>query len=371
MMRTNVIKEDRIVVDLTDNAVEDFLNSLKKTTKATYTSMIKQFLDFTKMSGSEILENKRLDTSYTWEKKILEFRTYLIKKGYSEGYAISSCGAVRGFFSYHRLQLSFRHGEKKVLAEANRKTEDYFFDKEDLTKMMLNANLFQKWVICNKSFGLRAEDFIRLTYGHFRSLKLDSEAPIAIGEYATKKEKVNAYPFLDSDVVPIIKQILEQNVSKKDTDRILTIKETELSVILQTLVKKCNIQHGHKRIRFHSLRKFLIDRLSAVASESQWKQIVGKKINEGAYVSQEQLKEVYTRVMPSITVSNNNGHSKRVEELENEIAVLKATIRELLKDKIEQDAKVITVDGKSYKTVPAAANKWTDLLQKLEGVNNE
>jgi hypothetical protein len=43
-----------------------------------------------------------------------------------------------------------------------------------------------------------------------------------------------------------------------------------------------------KRVRFHCLRKFLIDRLSAYASESQWKQIVGKAIGEGAHVSQEQ-----------------------------------------------------------------------------------
>jgi hypothetical protein len=32
-------------------------------------------------------------------------------------------------------------------------------------------------------------------------------------------------------------------------------------------------------------------------SESKWKQIVGKKINEGAYVSPESLREDYRRVM--------------------------------------------------------------------------
>lgn len=81
----------------------------------------------------------------------------------------------------------------------------------------------------------------------------------------------------------------------------INITGENLTVILQTLVEKAGIEiqkgtiHG-KRVRFQkNLRKFLIDRLSAYAGESQWKQIVGKAIDEGAYVSQDQLRGVFTR----------------------------------------------------------------------------
>jgi hypothetical protein len=74
--------------------------------------------------------------------------------------------------------------------------------------------------------------------------------------------------------------------------------------------------HG-KRIRFHCLRKFLIDRLSAYASESQWKQIVGKAIDEGAYVSQDQLRAVFGRAMKDLVINGNGIKIKKLTELEN------------------------------------------------------
>ena len=63
------------------------------------------------------------------------------------------------------------------------------------------------------------------------------------------------------------------------------MRDEELSTILQSLGNKAKIQNGPQRIRFHCLRKYLSDRLSSVMSESKWKQIEGKKINEGAYIN--------------------------------------------------------------------------------------
>jgi hypothetical protein len=74
------------------------------------------------------------------------------------------------------------------LSEKNRKTVDYLFDKDDLARMALAGNLKERYVLLvGKSVGLRASDFVALTYGTFRSLKLDAEPPVAIGEIGTKK----------------------------------------------------------------------------------------------------------------------------------------------------------------------------------------
>jgi hypothetical protein len=163
------------------------------------------------------------------------------------------------------------------------------------------ASLQEKYVVvAGKSFGLRAGDFLALKRGDLEPY-IDREVPISIGEYGTEKESVRSYPFIDSDAQPVIKMMLE-NMNRQgrtaDSDRILTYKHTlELTRILKRLAAKAGITYGNKKLRFHNLRKFLIDRLASVMSESKWKQIVGKKITEGAYVSFDSLREDYKRAM--------------------------------------------------------------------------
>lgn len=88
----------------------------------------------------------------------------------------------------------------------------------------------------------------------------------------------------------------------KPTDRMLSLKwEKELSQTLKRLTKRAGIETGNRRVRFHCLRKFLCDNLSRFMSESKWKQIVGKKIDEKAYISPESLREDYKRAMAETT----------------------------------------------------------------------
>jgi hypothetical protein len=230
---------------------------------------------------------------------------------------------VRGFYSYYRTPLIFRKQEAKKLVDRSRSTTDYLFDREDLSKMSIVGNLKERYVLLvGKSVGLRAGDFTKLNFGNFRCLKLDSEPPLTLGEIGSEKERVKAYPFLDSEAIPVVKAWLETHKETKDTDRMIEDTEDNLTAILQTLCQKAGIEiengtiHG-KRIRFHCLRKFLIDRLSALASENRWKQIVGKAIDEGAYVSQEQLRGVFGRAMKDLVINDNSVRGKKLTELEN------------------------------------------------------
>ena len=284
-----------------DKATHEWLNSMKKSSRNTYQTLWKRFLEFTGETGDQIKESRRNDKDYTWEKKVIKFRQWIITKGLSENTAKSASGAVRSFFAYHRMELRFRRTESTRLTEARRKTEDYRFSRDDLKKMADVAGLEEKYVVvAGKSFGLRAGDFLALTRGDLKPY-INREVPISIGEYGTQKESVKAYPFVDSDAQPIIKTMLE-NMSRQGrtepSERMLTHKYTiQLSRILKRVAEKAGIEHGNKLIRFHCLRKFLIDRLSSFMSESKWKQIVGKKISEGAYVSPDSLQTDYKRAM--------------------------------------------------------------------------
>ena len=127
------------------------------------------------------------------------------------------------------------------------------------------------------------------------SIDLDQEPPISIGEIQTIKEKITAYPFIDSDALPIIKQILESNKKKPSNQRIITVQSTELTSIIQNLAKKANIDIGDTRLRFHCFRKYLTNNLKNHMSESAWKQIIGKSISEQAYVSTLGLRDCYLK----------------------------------------------------------------------------
>jgi integrase len=297
------VKEEKSVS--TDKATE-WLNSLKASTRKPYTTAWKYFREFTGMTGDEIIEDRKNDKEHKWERKVLEFKQWLMdKKGLAPYTATASTNSVRGFFAYYYSKLEYRRADRKRIGERTRKTEDYFFTIEDLKLMADHANLHEKYVlVAGKSFGLRAGDFLRLTRGDLEPY-IERPVPINIGKIDTGKEKVPAYPFIDADTQPIIKHMLaemDREGRTKPTDRILTYNwEKELTETLKRLAKKAGLKTGNKRVRFHCLRKFLIDNISSLMSESKWKQIVGKKVSEGAYVSSDSLRDDYARAMSKTT----------------------------------------------------------------------
>lgn len=183
-------------------------------------------------------------------------------------------------------------------------------------------------LLVGKSLGLRAGDFVNLTFGKFRGLKLDSP-PVFIGETITEKEHVKAYPFLDFDTLPIVRTILETNRNCPNNECILTTRSKtsglyqkmrgqELSHILQSLATRAKIENGSRRIRFHCMRKFLSDRLASVTSELKWKQVLGKKISESAYISSNSLRDDYAKVMESTCIDVRTNNDDKLEYLEKE-----------------------------------------------------
>jgi len=285
-----------------DEATWKWLNSKKKSSKCTYQTAWKYFVEYIGMTGDQILADRRTDNAYAWEQKVLDFKQWMKdEKEQSDYTATTATGAARSFFAFHRVALKFRKDETKRLGEANRKTQDYRFSRDDLKRMVDVSDLEEKYVIvAGKSFGLRAGDFFALTRGDLEPY-INREVPISLGEYHTQKESVRAYPFIDSDAQPIVKLMLEtmnREGRTNPTDRMVTYKDQiTLSRILKRVADRAGIQHGNKVIRFHCLRKFLIDNLSRFMSNEKWKQIVGKKISESAYVSPDSLREDYARVM--------------------------------------------------------------------------
>ena len=127
--------------NLGDKAVDEFLDSqTKRGTFHTYKSHMKVYLEFSKISGEELLNIKRADKDFQVENSLFRYKKYLLNKGNSENHTVTSIMVVRSFYSYYRMPLQFRRQETKKLTESNRSTQDYLFDKEDLAKMALVGN---------------------------------------------------------------------------------------------------------------------------------------------------------------------------------------------------------------------------------------
>ncbi len=358
-----------------DKAATEWLNSLKKSTKSSYKTFWKHFREFTEMTGDQIIAERKADKEHKWARKVMEFKQWLLDEKHLASYtATTAAMAIRGFFSFHYLKLEYRRSESKRLSEKTRKTEDYLFSVEDLKRMADVANLSEKYVlVAGKSIGLRAGDFLRLTRGDVEPY-IDRAVPISIGVIGTGKEKVPAYPFIDSDAQPIIKLMLQRMNRKgrtKPTDRILTYKwEKELSQTLKRLAKRAGLKVGNKRVRFHCLRKFLTDRLSDVMSESKWKQIVGKTIDEKAYVSVNQLREDYTRAMEATTFTKTVGENeielraaqKALEMQLNLLQSIPEHVKETLRKKIRAVKKM-----KDWQPVEKEVTKQIKEMQNNNG----
>jgi len=356
------------VINENDKASNEWLNSQKPSTRGTYRYAWKIFLEYAGMTGDQILESRKMDKEYAWEHKTLNVMSWAKEKGLSDNTAKSITTAARSFFAYYRMELNFRHSEKVKLTETEPVFEDYRFSLEDMRKMYNVADLKERYVLCcGKSFGLRAGDFLKLTRGDFDALiNNHNEPPIFVGEKKTGKEKVSAYLFIDTDAQPIIKAMLDQMTSQgrtKPSERMLTYSdEEELSRVIRRLAVKAGINVGNKRVRFHCMRKFLSDNLSRFMSESKWKQVVGKKISENAYVSAETLKDDYKRAMVETTFTKHtlSGDIANLAKLE----ALKAIARNM--DITETQMRDIFKMRKA-ETLPEQIVALENLMQKHKG----
>lgn len=303
-----------------DLASQQFMKSLKGNTQDNYRQGWFHFLQFTGLTGDQILLSRRTQTKlpeddlerFNWEHKVTEFKEWIAqqispekKRPYASSTARAYTIAARSFFAYNRSQLRFIRREREALTDDEPVYEDYRFTKDELRRAAEVGDVEEEYVVTvGKSFGLRAGDFVKLTRGQLEPY-LDREPPIFIGELVTEKEKVKAFPFIDSDAKPVIKAIIQKMNSQGRTDpndRIIPYSnDIQLSRALKRAVEATNIFTGNKRVRFHCLRKFLIDHLASYMSESKWKQIVGKTIDEKAYVSPDSLATDYKRVMGETT----------------------------------------------------------------------
>ena len=130
------------------------------------------------------------------------------------------------------------------------------------------------------------------------------------------------------------------------SERILTYAYgLELSRIIRRVAIRAGIKFGAKRIRFHCLRKYLTDRLSSYMSESKWKQVVGKSVDEKAYVSPDEMRKDYARAMVNTCWTGMVPETDVERRVKLEILISKAKDLGLDEDEIRAKLTKMDLDG--------------------------
>jgi len=130
------------------------------------------------------------------------------------------------------------------------------------------------------------------------------------------------------------------------------------------MFEAAHLVKGNTQVRFHGLRKYLCDRLSSVASSEQWKRIVGKSVSksDSTYLSDEQLKESFTRVMPLLAINGESKNHVKIEQLEAALQSAEDTIK-TLRTRLEA-AESTGADNKT--TIQQQTATIQDLVKRLE-----
>jgi len=350
-----------------------WLKSFSKSSIRVYRSGYEKFAKFMNETEEGDWDDKRLlkeretdlqERNFAFEQKIVEFRQWLneLPEKPSDNSKKTYMSSVCSFFAFHRMGLKFTKQQRNQIWKRAKPVRKYYeFVIDDLKKMNEVASPKEKYVLLvGKSLGLRASDFIRLKQGTFEA-HLKGEAPISLGEIFTVKEGVKASPFLDEDAVEASKTWLRILESKGKIDpeaRMIDITEQEVDLIIKKLVKRAGTQIGNETVRFHQLRVFLCTRLSSVTSESRWKQIVGKQIQEGSYVKPFLLKDDYAKVMPLTIVKEKGIAEHKVNELKEEIKTLKK------RENTSQSE--ITTMKKKMQSLEGQFNELKEEMKRLE-----
>lgn len=360
-------KNGKEIIELPSD-IEAFIMKKREKSRVTYRSYFRKLLMFDpSITGEKLIQEKK-----AWEEEKLEaFFDWLttsqkgrIPEKYHVNVSVSICAAVRGYFSSKRMPLVLTREQKEKLNGRVRSTEDFLFSHADLVKLWNLADLSEKWILCNKSLMFRVGDWSLITYGKLRSLHLDEEAPVYFGKIDTEKRRVEAHPFLDSDTVQVVKQLLELGKDKADSDRVFSKSHENASYIIQQLVKKAQIQTGDCLVRFHNLRKFGNDALKSVMSGEKADLITGHKVDatQRAYLDIKNLRELFARAMPDLSLGNGNG------EVKKKVEALSTTTEQLVKMLAEKDAQIETLKAQLTQNNTKTQEMFDTLTAQIKAI---
>jgi len=265
-----------------------------------------------------------------WSKEMgrqaVAFQNYLLKKGYAVNTARANTSGIRAFCRSQCTPLRIR---KKAIKKARRSVGEHVFTRVELSKMFYVANAFEKAVLSTAvSLGYGSQDFLELNRPYIKSIveKAITEN-IQFPSFEIVREKTGEYGYshLTPEAIHSLKMWLDtSNQNSKwvfhNHEASNHITNRGLNKLIQRLAKKANILLVGK-VRFHSMRKFLMGRcIDSGFSEYEAKLTVMKGIPISDMTYLQTLKKSIDKKYPKLyeairLVGYANHRNNELEEL--------------------------------------------------------
>lgn len=264
---------------------------------------------------------------------IPQYQKWLMKKyKLSHNSALTKVNMVQSFFKYFREPLKLQRGtlQKQEVVE-----KFHVFKYDELVRMFQLANLEEKALLSlGLCVGLRVDDFIHLERSTIlEAHERDKIFPIEF-QLLTSKEKVIASCHVTEECFNILQDYWRTKSESKWVfpSNHEPISDDKAEDLLRRAFQRA-YPNSKDRIRFHNLRKYLMNAL-ANASINHWHilRIIGKKIppSEATYLNDMDILSDYNKIIPLITLnkSNNNNNHERLDNLEQEVSELRILLGE-------------------------------------------
>lgn len=272
-----------------------------------------------------------------WKTELSE-RTVLggIRKGktLSDSMKASAINSVASFFKNNYAKLEKINVPRRV----KRVTRDYWFTIEDIREMCEVASPWERaYLLLHMSSGLRINDVVTLKWDDLWPYIAEVNEGKLVGPIPLNTEKWNieTRTFLTPDTVNALKRLhYYQEEREKLGDYIFQnsngnhLDTHHVNRRIKILFKRAGRNSGGLIIKSHGLRKMLYNLMkNAGVPVDVRNMIVGKAVSEDikAYVNEDNLREMFERVLPAISITNPQIES--AEELNARVSGLETLVK--------------------------------------------
>ena len=270
--------------------MEEWLEELKPTSRPTYKSKFRDFLDWSGTTDREIVAEwkateDRDEFRKAWGKVVVRYYQYCLEKTGKINTARTHATAVRSFFASQCDRLKVKKG---AIAKPRAAKGEHVFSQSDLQKMYKYAGVREKAILSTAvSLGWSASDFLDLEKEVLeRQISRARSEGLEFIRFDWDREKTGepVLGILTPEAMDSLEEWFERipdaawAFPREAGNGERPISQDSLNDILRALVREANIITTGS-VRFHLLRKFLMSELSS-AGLNEWevKIIVGKSI---------------------------------------------------------------------------------------------
>lgn len=337
MNQIGAITEDWIKAGYPNGSSQDVWN---------YRNRMNMFLEFLGMTDKEFIEGyKRAKDRLEWSKqmglKVVAFYNKRVSEGYATNTVRAEVSTVRAFCRDNATTLIL---PRRKIAKAKSAKGEHEFTQAELAKMFYIADVRGKAILSTAiSLGFSIEDFSELKRDFIESLvnkAIVEKLPFIGFDYERGKTGVESRSHLTPEAINSLKvwfEYIDQKRAEKGLGKSEWcwgngnsgyLNEQTLNDIIKDLIKKANIITTGK-IRFHLLRKFLMNALHDAGFDSwETKRALGKEIptSDDTYLHglSRKVSEKFPKAYDYIKLTGyTNKNGMRIEELEQTIQQMK------------------------------------------------